>query len=132
MYRWAYDYSVPGAAEDFIPQNQPPARDEPLRELVHERHPAVPGCACGDRRMVAVAAAADGQAMAGARRDRGFPRRRRMPLPAAKVGLGVFLAVVGSLFVLFISAYSMRMSVVGLAAAAGARGCCGSTRACWS
>ena len=25
VYRWAYDYSVPGAAEDFIPQNQPGA-----------------------------------------------------------------------------------------------------------
>jgi cytochrome c oxidase subunit I len=25
VYRWAYDYSVPGAAEDFIPQDQPPA-----------------------------------------------------------------------------------------------------------
>jgi cytochrome c oxidase subunit 1 len=24
VYRWAYDYSVPGAARDFIPQNQPP------------------------------------------------------------------------------------------------------------
>jgi cytochrome c oxidase subunit 1 len=23
VYRWAYDYSVPGAAEDFIPQNVP-------------------------------------------------------------------------------------------------------------
>jgi cytochrome c oxidase subunit I len=23
VYRWAYDYSVPGAAEDFVPQNQP-------------------------------------------------------------------------------------------------------------
>ena len=23
VYRWAYDYSVPGAKEDFIPQNQP-------------------------------------------------------------------------------------------------------------
>jgi cytochrome c oxidase subunit 1 len=23
VYRWAYDYSVPGAEEDFIPQNQP-------------------------------------------------------------------------------------------------------------
>jgi cytochrome c oxidase subunit 1 len=23
VYRWAYDYSVPGAAEDFIPQNDP-------------------------------------------------------------------------------------------------------------
>src|SRR5256884_343128 len=26
VYRWAYDYSVPGAAEDFIPQNKPPGR----------------------------------------------------------------------------------------------------------
>jgi len=26
VYRWAYDYSVPGAKEDFIPQNVPPAR----------------------------------------------------------------------------------------------------------
>ena len=35
-----------------------------------------------------------------------------MTLPAAKIGLGVFLAVVGSLFALFISAYSMRMNMV--------------------
>ena len=26
VYRWAYDYSVPGAKEDFIPQNQPPGK----------------------------------------------------------------------------------------------------------
>jgi cytochrome c oxidase subunit 3 len=32
-------------------------------------------------------------------------------LPAAMIGLGVFLAVVGSLFMLFISAYFMRMQV---------------------
>ncbi|MBP1883738.1 cytochrome c oxidase subunit 3 [Sinorhizobium mexicanum] len=32
------------------------------------------------------------------------------PVPAAKVGLGVFLAVVGALFTLFISAYFMRMA----------------------
>jgi cytochrome c oxidase subunit 1 len=25
VYRWAYDYSVPGAKEDFVPQNQPAA-----------------------------------------------------------------------------------------------------------
>jgi cytochrome c oxidase subunit 3 len=31
--------------------------------------------------------------------------------PAAQIGLGVFLAVVGSLFALLISAYSMRMSL---------------------
>jgi cytochrome c oxidase subunit 3 len=33
-------------------------------------------------------------------------------LPPGKIGLGVFLAVVGSLFALFISAYSMRMNMV--------------------
>jgi cytochrome c oxidase subunit 3 len=32
-------------------------------------------------------------------------------VPAAKIGLGVFLAVVGSLFALLISAYSMRTNV---------------------
>ncbi len=32
-------------------------------------------------------------------------------MPAAKVGLGVFLAVVGCLFALFISAYFMRMEL---------------------
>lgn len=32
-------------------------------------------------------------------------------LPPAKIGLGVFLAVAGALFALFISAYSMRMAV---------------------
>ena len=26
VYRWAYDFSVPGAKDDFIPQNEPPAR----------------------------------------------------------------------------------------------------------
>ncbi|NEJ72596.1 cytochrome c oxidase subunit I [Rhizobium phaseoli] len=32
VYRWAYDYSVPGAAEDFIPQNVP-ASDGVTREI---------------------------------------------------------------------------------------------------
>jgi cytochrome c oxidase subunit III len=40
-----------------------------------------------------------------------FPATGAMTLPAAKIGLGVFLAVVGSLFALFISAYSMRMNM---------------------
>jgi len=35
--------------------------------------------------------------------------RDRRPLPAAKVGLGVFLAVVAALFALLASAYAMRM-----------------------
>ena len=33
------------------------------------------------------------------------------PLPAAKIGLGVFLAVASTLFALFLSAYSMRMQM---------------------
>src|SRR5271163_4999193 len=30
VYRWAYDYSVPGAREDFIPQNVPPDKLTPV------------------------------------------------------------------------------------------------------
>jgi len=37
-----------------------------------------------------------------------FPGTGAVTLPAAKLGLGVFLAVVGALFTLVISAYSMR------------------------
>jgi cytochrome c oxidase subunit 3 len=40
-----------------------------------------------------------------------FPGTGAVTLPAAKLGLGVFLAVAGSLFTLFISAYSMRMNM---------------------
>ncbi len=36
VYRWAYDYSVPGAKEDFIPQNVPP-------EAVERAEPAAEG-----------------------------------------------------------------------------------------
>ena len=41
-----------------------------------------------------------------------FREQSTSSLPSAKIGLGVFLAVVGSLFALFISAYSMRMNMV--------------------
>ena len=41
-----------------------------------------------------------------------FREESPLSLPPAKIGLGVFLAVVGSLFALFISAYSMRMNMV--------------------
>ncbi len=33
VYRWAYDYSVPGAADDFLPQNQPSA--QPVQGTAH-------------------------------------------------------------------------------------------------
>ena len=32
VYRWAYDYSVPGAKDDFIPQNQPVLEGEQSEE----------------------------------------------------------------------------------------------------
>jgi cytochrome c oxidase subunit 1 len=32
VYRWAYDYSVPGADQDFLPQNQAPKEPAPERE----------------------------------------------------------------------------------------------------
>src|SRR5262245_7056119 len=38
--------------------------------------------------------------------------QRPSSLQPAKIGLGVFLAVVGALFALLISAYSMRMNMV--------------------
>jgi cytochrome c oxidase subunit III len=40
-----------------------------------------------------------------------FPGTGPSRLPAAKIGLGVFLAVVGSLFALFLSAYLLRMEM---------------------
>ena len=40
-----------------------------------------------------------------------FPGTESGTMPAAKVGVGVFLAVVGCLFALFISAYFMRMEL---------------------
>ena len=41
-----------------------------------------------------------------------FPGTGALSLPAATIGLGVFLAVVGTLFALLISAYFMRMQVM--------------------
>jgi cytochrome c oxidase subunit 1 len=32
VYRWAYDYSVPGAPQDFVPQNHPVVRRAPSDE----------------------------------------------------------------------------------------------------
>jgi cytochrome c oxidase subunit 1 len=38
VYRWAYDYSVPGAKADFLPQNEPPAPDAPVGRAHGSRH----------------------------------------------------------------------------------------------
>ena len=32
VYRWAYDYSVPGAHQDFIPQNTPETEEPTVDE----------------------------------------------------------------------------------------------------
>ena len=59
------------------------------------------------RRLVAVAATADGEALARGRVGRRLPpaRERTVRCRRRRSGSGVFLAVVGSLFALFISAY---------------------------
>jgi cytochrome c oxidase subunit I len=42
VYRWAYDYSVPGARQDFIPQNEPPDDSAPTgHEPAGHEHPQV-------------------------------------------------------------------------------------------
>jgi cytochrome c oxidase subunit 3 len=43
-----------------------------------------------------------------------FPDAGASQMPAAKIGLGVFLAVVGSLFALLISAYFIRLDIAAL------------------
>ncbi len=40
VYRWAYDYSVPGADQDFLPQNLAPPDDEPTDDG-HKGRPGV-------------------------------------------------------------------------------------------
>ncbi len=39
VYRWAYDYSVPGAAQDFLPQNLAP--DQVTADGGDQGHPDV-------------------------------------------------------------------------------------------
>ena len=109
VYRWAYDYSVPGAPQDFIAQNDPGPprhRDEAGMSVIlvfilvvlgvagwwlaQQRHP--------------VQAVARGRA---GRHRHGRRDRCRPP----KIALVVFLAVVGCLFALFASAYFMRMEL---------------------
>jgi len=39
VYRWAYDYSVPGADQDFLPQNLAPDPDQPTIDTGREDRP---------------------------------------------------------------------------------------------
>ena len=50
-----------------------------------------------------------------------FPGTGASPLPAAKLGLGVFLVVVGCLFALLISAYIIRVDITALNIVDGSR-----------
>jgi cytochrome c oxidase subunit III len=50
-----------------------------------------------------------------------FPGTGALSVPAAKIGLGVFLAVVGSLFALLISAYLIRIDIASLNVVDGSR-----------
>ena len=112
VYRWAYDYSVPGAAAGL-----------------HSAEPATNDAGPSGSRSVsaivlfmAVIAVIVGWWLSQQRltakpwlEEGGIgdlPGADAMTWPAAKIGLGVFLAVAGSLFALFISAYSMRMNMV--------------------
>ena len=36
VYRWAYDYSVPGYEQDFIPQNVSPAESERMAKRIEK------------------------------------------------------------------------------------------------
>jgi cytochrome c oxidase subunit 1 len=38
VYRWAYDYSVPGAPQDFVPQNEPPEAHGTAADRDHDEH----------------------------------------------------------------------------------------------
>ncbi len=67
VYRWAYDYSVPGATEDFIPQNEPVdpklARRHGTTVSIGEQHRHRHGAARRRRGLVLRGQPADGKVM---------------------------------------------------------------------
>ena len=102
---------MPGAKEDFIPQNKPGAFAG-SKGALHERHPGLPAGHRRHCRLVAVAAEADVEALARSRASIAAISPAPSPDDAGgQGGLGVFLAVVGCLFALFTSAYFMRMGL---------------------
>ena len=123
VYRWAYDYSVPGAKEDFIPQNVPPREGATAAQV--KAWYGVPGADQDVSQSITllvlgvVMAVVIGWLLkqtvnvAALGGSAGHRRRRPAELssPPVKIGLWVFLAVVTSLFALFISAYAMRMGL---------------------
>ena len=118
VYRWAYDYSVPGAARDFIPQNEPPAAER--RSSRHE--PVRPPC----------------REELGAARQRARRARHLSPARARKVAADRSISASRRCCsALVSSAYLMRMGMPGMAhgpmrrtgARCPSRPCCGSTAA---
>ena len=103
-----------------------------VREPRRERHRPVHGCDRGHRRMVALAAAADGEALAGGRLDRRLPghgsdRPAGSEDRARRVPRGRRLAVR--------AVHQRLLHAHGTWRTGGrcrCRGCCGSTPACWS
>ena len=84
VYRWAYDYSVPGAERGFRAAEPAGGRARRLgRRAVSITILFVLASDRRHRRMVAIAAKADGQALAGSRRDRRLPGHGRI-VPARR------------------------------------------------
>ena len=116
VYRWAYDYSVPGVKDDFIPQNVAPNEvaagnwvKVARRRTAMTHHAGVSRAADGRDRLVAVPPDGQRRALERASSPCGTCMAAVLARPAAKTALWVFLAVATSLFALFISAYAMRL-----------------------
>ena len=140
VYRWAYDYSVPGAAEDFIPQNQPPAKGSSSADGSAAAQAASSRMTTALVLLSAIMAIVVGWlvrhdaqrlAVASSRAPIEIARGNgEFSMPPVQVGLGVFLAVATSLFALLISAYHMRMMEADWTNVLPADACCGSTPGC--
>ena len=111
VYRWAYDYSVPGEAKDFIPQNEPPKGPLVARRNRERR-------AMLTAMVIAMLTAITVWWLLVQRlKDKPWTKQGVVPTSpeseatssAPKIGLWLFLAVVSSLFGIFASAYFMRM-----------------------
>src|SRR5262249_45645751 len=109
VYRWAYDYSVPGAKEAAKPARGRTRRLGKRAVSITILFVLAPIGAIVAWWLSRQRLTAKPWLEVGAIDD--FPRTGALSLPAATIGLGVFLAVVSSLFALFISAYFMRMQV---------------------
>ncbi len=113
VYRWAYDYSVPGADEDFIPQNQPTgSRSAPARGSERDRHDHLPRRASRDRRSLWLAQ--HGGLMTKPWLEEGVPADipgAAPDLPPRRLGSGSFSRSSARSLRSSISAYFMRMQL---------------------